>query len=76
MTSHYSIYTFFFFYFLILTFQQVSLATFGVFVVVSSDNILTAEKAFTSITIFNLLRFPLAMLPMLIAGMVQVRNKE
>ncbi|XP_037541476.1 canalicular multispecific organic anion transporter 1, partial [Nematolebias whitei] len=49
----------------------VSLATFAVFVSVSSDNILTAEKAFTSISLFNILRFPLAMLPMLIASLVQ-----
>ncbi|XP_061601976.1 canalicular multispecific organic anion transporter 1 [Cololabis saira] len=49
----------------------VSLATFAVFVSVSSDNILTAEKAFTSISLFNILRFPLAMLPMLIAAIVQ-----
>uniref|UniRef100_A0A7N6B5W4 Copper homeostasis protein cutC homolog n=1 Tax=Anabas testudineus TaxID=64144 RepID=A0A7N6B5W4_ANATE len=49
----------------------VSLATFAVFVGVSSDNVLTAEKAFTSISLFNVLRFPLAMLPMLIAAIVQ-----
>ncbi|KAK5908458.1 hypothetical protein CgunFtcFv8_016516 [Champsocephalus gunnari] len=49
----------------------VSLATFAVFVGVSPSNILTAEKAFTSISLFNLLRFPLAMLPMLIAAIVQ-----
>ncbi|KAF7219965.1 ATP-binding cassette sub-family C member 2 [Nothobranchius furzeri] len=49
----------------------VSLATFAVFVGVSPDNVLTAEKAFTSISLFNILRFPLAMLPMLIASIVQ-----
>ncbi|XP_061766165.1 canalicular multispecific organic anion transporter 1 [Nerophis ophidion] len=49
----------------------VSLATFAVFVAVSSENVLTAEKAFTSISLFNILRFPLSMLPMLIAGIVQ-----
>ncbi|XP_063347264.1 ATP-binding cassette sub-family C member 2-like [Pelmatolapia mariae] len=49
----------------------VSLATFAVFVSVSNDNVLTAEKAFTSISLFNILRFPLAMLPMLIASIVQ-----
>uniref|UniRef100_A0A8C5BL37 ABC-type glutathione-S-conjugate transporter n=1 Tax=Gadus morhua TaxID=8049 RepID=A0A8C5BL37_GADMO len=49
----------------------VSLATFGVFVAVSSENVLDAEKAFTSIALFNILRFPLTMLPMLIAIMVQ-----
>ncbi|XP_041117373.1 canalicular multispecific organic anion transporter 1 isoform X3 [Polyodon spathula] len=49
----------------------VSLASFAVFVSISSDNVLTAEKAFTSISLFNILRFPLAMLPMLISSMVQ-----
>lgn len=49
----------------------VSLATFATFVGVSPDNVLTPAKAFTSISLFNILRFPLAMLPMLIAAMVQ-----
>ncbi|XP_062319103.1 canalicular multispecific organic anion transporter 1 isoform X2 [Osmerus eperlanus] len=49
----------------------VSLATFATFVGVSSENVLDAGKAFTSISLFNILRFPLAMLPMLIAAMVQ-----
>ncbi|XP_006630977.3 ATP-binding cassette sub-family C member 2 [Lepisosteus oculatus] len=49
----------------------VSLVSFAVFVLASPDNILTAEKAFTSISLFNILRFPLAMLPMLISSMVQ-----
>uniref|UniRef100_A0AAY4E5D3 Uncharacterized protein n=1 Tax=Denticeps clupeoides TaxID=299321 RepID=A0AAY4E5D3_9TELE len=50
----------------------VSLASFAVYVSVSPDNVLDAQKAFTSISLFNILRFPLAMLPMLIASMVQV----
>ncbi|XP_058240892.1 canalicular multispecific organic anion transporter 1 isoform X4 [Hemibagrus wyckioides] len=49
----------------------VSLVTFAVFVSVDSDNILDAQKAFTSISLFNILRFPLAMLPMLISSIVQ-----
>ncbi|KAF6731478.1 Canalicular multispecific organic anion transporter 1 [Oryzias melastigma] len=49
----------------------VSLASFAVYVLVSPDNVLTAEKAFTSISLFNILRIPLAMLPMLIASIVQ-----
>uniref|UniRef100_A0A3P8P716 ATP-binding cassette, sub-family C (CFTR/MRP), member 2 n=1 Tax=Astatotilapia calliptera TaxID=8154 RepID=A0A3P8P716_ASTCA len=49
----------------------VSLATFAIFVSVSNDNVLTAERAFTSISLFNILRAPLAMLPMLIASIVQ-----
>lgn len=37
---------------------------------------LTAEKAFVSLSLFNLLRFPLAMLPMLIAALVQASVAE
>uniref|UniRef100_A0A8D0A0X8 ATP-binding cassette, sub-family C (CFTR/MRP), member 2 n=1 Tax=Sander lucioperca TaxID=283035 RepID=A0A8D0A0X8_SANLU len=54
----------------------VSLASFAVFVGVSPSNILTAEKAFTSISLFNILRFPLAMLPMLIAAITAVSKKR
>ncbi|KAL0964216.1 hypothetical protein UPYG_G00320960 [Umbra pygmaea] len=49
----------------------VSLATFAVFVAADSENVLDAGKAFTAISLFNILRFPLAFLPMLIAAMVQ-----
>ncbi|XP_035029328.1 canalicular multispecific organic anion transporter 1 [Hippoglossus stenolepis] len=50
---------------------MVSVLSFAVYVLLSPDNILTPEKAFTSITIFNLLRFPLSMMPMVIAMIVQ-----
>lgn len=50
------------------------MVTFAVYVNVSPDNILTPAKAFTSISLFNILRFPLSMLPMLIGAMVQVRK--
>ena len=50
---------------------QVSLTTFTVYVMSSDDNVLDARKAFVSLTLFNILRFPLSMLPMLIANMVQ-----
>uniref|UniRef100_A0A8C3UYV3 ABC-type glutathione-S-conjugate transporter n=1 Tax=Catharus ustulatus TaxID=91951 RepID=A0A8C3UYV3_CATUS len=49
----------------------VSLASFGVYVLVDENNILDAQKAFTAISLFNVLRFPLAMLPMVISSMVQ-----
>lgn len=51
---------------------QVSVVTFSVYVLVDSNNVLDAKKAFTSITLFNILRFPLSMLPMLISSMLQV----
>ncbi|XP_018417069.1 PREDICTED: canalicular multispecific organic anion transporter 1 isoform X2 [Nanorana parkeri] len=49
----------------------VSVASFAVYVVLDPSNVLNAERAFTSISLFNILRFPLAMLPMLISNMVQ-----
>ncbi|KAL1787419.1 canalicular multispecific organic anion transporter 1 [Sigmodon hispidus] len=49
----------------------VSVVTFSVYVLVDSNNVLNAEKAFTSITLFNLLRFPLTMLPLVISAVLQ-----
>ena len=51
---------------------QVSVITFSVYVLVDSSNVLDAQKAFTSITLFNILRVPMSMLPMLISSMLQV----
>ncbi|XP_060624168.2 ATP-binding cassette sub-family C member 2 [Anolis sagrei] len=50
----------------------VSVVTFAVFVMVDENNVLDAQKAFTSIALFNVLRFPLAMLPMVLSSLVQV----
>ncbi|XDV45214.1 hypothetical protein PO909_013347, partial [Leuciscus waleckii] len=50
---------------------MVALTTFAVFVTVSKDNILDAEKAFVSLSLFNILRFPLNMLPQVISSIVQ-----
>ncbi|GAB1302447.1 ATP-binding cassette sub-family C member 2 [Apodemus speciosus] len=49
----------------------VSVITFSVYVLVDSNNVLDAEKAFTSITLFNILRFPLSMFPMVISSILQ-----
>ncbi|XP_064611716.1 multidrug resistance-associated protein 1-like isoform X1 [Liolophura sinensis] len=49
----------------------VSLITFAVYVLSSPENVLDAEKAFVSLSLFNILRFPLSMLPQLISNMVQ-----
>uniref|UniRef100_A0A673UDD6 Multidrug resistance-associated protein 1 n=1 Tax=Suricata suricatta TaxID=37032 RepID=A0A673UDD6_SURSU len=56
---------------LYLTPVLVSVITFSVYTLVNSNNVLDAEKAFTSITLFNILRFPLGMLPMVITSMLQ-----
>ncbi|XP_015215911.2 multidrug resistance-associated protein 1 isoform X2 [Lepisosteus oculatus] len=49
----------------------VALSTFAVYVLVDERNVLDAQKAFVSLALFNILRFPLNMLPMLISSMVQ-----
>uniref|UniRef100_A0A8C3HDZ5 MRP2 protein n=1 Tax=Chrysemys picta bellii TaxID=8478 RepID=A0A8C3HDZ5_CHRPI len=49
----------------------VSVASFAVYVMVDEKNVLDAQKAFTSISLFNVLRFPMAMLPIVISSLVQ-----
>lgn len=52
---------------------QVALSTFAVYVMIDKNNILDAQKAFVSLALFNILRFPLNMLPMVISNIVEVR---
>lgn len=47
------------------------MATFATYVQISPENILDAKTAFVSISLFNLLRFPISMLPMIITSLVQ-----
>ncbi|XP_042247990.1 multidrug resistance-associated protein 1 isoform X1 [Thunnus maccoyii] len=49
----------------------VALSTFTVYVLSDERNVLDAQKAFVSLALFNILRFPLNMLPMVISSMVQ-----
>uniref|UniRef100_A0A672VBH8 ATP binding cassette subfamily C member 3 n=1 Tax=Strigops habroptila TaxID=2489341 RepID=A0A672VBH8_STRHB len=49
----------------------VALTTFAVYVSVDEKNILDAEKAFVSLSLFNILKFPLSMLPQVISYIVQ-----
>ncbi|KFV63671.1 Canalicular multispecific organic anion transporter 2, partial [Dryobates pubescens] len=49
----------------------VALTTFAVYVLVDEKNILDAEKAFVSLSLFNILKFPLTMLPQVIGSLVQ-----
>ncbi|CAH1122634.1 unnamed protein product [Ceutorhynchus assimilis] len=49
----------------------VSLVSFATYVLVDEKNVLDASKAYVSISLFNILRFPLSMLPMMISNMVQ-----
>ncbi|XP_050630018.1 multidrug resistance-associated protein 1 [Macaca thibetana thibetana] len=49
----------------------VALCTFAVYVTIDKNNILDAQKAFVSLALFNILRFPLNILPMVISSIVQ-----
>jgi len=49
----------------------VSIATFAIYVLTGNE--LTASKAFVAISLFNILRFPLVMLPNVIISLIQAR---
>ncbi|KRF85628.1 multidrug resistance-associated protein 1 isoform X8 [Drosophila virilis] len=51
----------------------VSLVTFATYVLIDENNVLDAKKTFVSLSLFNILRFPLTMLPMLITNLVQTQ---
>ncbi|CAH0714288.1 unnamed protein product, partial [Brenthis ino] len=49
----------------------VSLMSFGCFVLVNDTEVLDAKRAFVALSLFNILRFPLSMLPNVISNVVQ-----
>ncbi|XP_014276421.1 multidrug resistance-associated protein 1 isoform X1 [Halyomorpha halys] len=49
----------------------VSLVTFTTYVLIDENNVLDSSKAFVSLSLFNILRFPLSMLPMMISNAIQ-----
>lgn len=51
---------------------QVSLMSFGCFVLVNDKEVLDSTRAFVALSLFNILRFPLSMLPNVISNLVQV----
>ncbi len=51
---------------------KVGIATFATYVLSSSNNILTADKAFVSLALFNLLRSPLNAFPNVITSVIEV----
>ena len=50
--------------------SQVALATFAIYVLTGNE--LTANKAFVALALFNILRYPITMLPNVIISMIQV----
>ncbi|KAG7197437.1 hypothetical protein KM043_013293 [Ampulex compressa] len=49
----------------------VSLVSFATYVLIGEENVLDSTTAFVSLSLFNILRFPLSMLPMMIGNIVQ-----
>lgn len=62
------------FYFVSHVFTQVTLATFATYILIDSTNYLDAQKAFVSLSLFNILRAPINLLPMIISYVVQVNT--
>ncbi|NXC00727.1 MRP1 protein, partial [Orthonyx spaldingii] len=52
---------------------MVTLATFGVFFYLDKENVLTATEVFTSVSLFNILRQPLFVLPSVISALAQTK---
>jgi hypothetical protein len=53
---------------------KVGITTFAAYVLSSTDNILTADKAFVSLALFNLLRNPLNAFPNVISSLTEVNQ--
>lgn len=49
--------------------------SFGCFVLVNDTEVLDSKRAFVALSLFNILRFPLSMLPNVISNVVQVSFK-
>jgi len=52
--------------------HQMGLVSFGTYVLSSSDNVLDANKVFVSLALFNVMNFPISMLPNALSYGVQV----
>lgn len=51
---------------------KVGILTFGTYVLSSDNNVLTVDKAFTSLALFNILRSPLHAFPHVINSVMEV----
>lgn len=52
--------------------EQVTITSFGVYLALSPDNVLDSSKTFVSISLFDIMKFPLVMLPFVFTALVQV----
>ena len=53
-----------------------ALGSFAAYVLADPKNVLDANKAFVSLSLFNLMNYPLSILPGVIAFAVQVRGAK
>ncbi|XP_067934007.1 multidrug resistance-associated protein 1-like isoform X2 [Watersipora subatra] len=49
----------------------VTLISFAVYVISDEKNVLDAEKAFVSLSLFNIMRFPMGMIPNIVTSLIQ-----
>lgn len=56
--------------------RKVSIITFATYVLSGDDHVLTVEKAFVCLTLFDIIKMPLAMLPLVIVYMAEVNTKQ
>lgn len=54
--------------------KKVSIITFATYVMSSDENVLTPTRAFVCLTLFDMIRMPLALLPLLIVYMIEVKK--
>ncbi|XP_048247829.1 multidrug resistance-associated protein 1-like isoform X2 [Haliotis rufescens] len=52
---------------------MVTLATFATYVLASESHYLDAQKAFVALSLFNILRFPITLLPLMVSFLVQAQ---
>jgi ATP-binding cassette subfamily C (CFTR/MRP) protein 1 len=51
---------------------KVTLVSFATYLYIDKNNKLDARTAFVCVTLFNILRFPLSILPMVISNLIEV----
>ncbi len=51
--------------------QKVSAASFLTFILIDDKNDMNASTAFVSLTLFNMIRYPIMLLPVIIASLIQ-----
>lgn len=53
--------------------KKVSIVTFATYVMSGDDHVLTVEKAFGAVILFDIIKMPLAMFPLVLVYMVEVK---